>query len=49
MLAKINKLLKSIVRDGVLEGEGKSEKLKRDNTFSRRIDEKNRLIYKKMN
>lgn len=46
ILQKINKLLKSIERDGVLSGEGKPEKLKyRQDEYSRRIDEKNRLVY----
>lgn len=45
-LRKINKLMQSIQRDGAMEGEGKPEKLKNlPNTYSRRIDEKNRLIY----
>ena len=45
-LKKINKLMQSIQRDGAMEGEGKPEKLKNlPNTYSRRIDEKNRLIY----
>ncbi|MCR4790617.1 MAG: type II toxin-antitoxin system YoeB family toxin, partial [Treponemataceae bacterium] len=39
-------LLQSISRDGVLEGEGKPEKLKhKEGEYSRRIDEKNRLVY----
>lgn len=45
-LKKINKLLKSIQRDGELSGEGKPEKLKfRENDYSRRINEADRLIY----
>ncbi len=44
-LNKIHRLLKSIERDGVLGGEGKPEKLKDSDNYSRRIDEKNRLIY----
>lgn len=45
-LQKINKLLKSISREGALTGEGKPEKLKhKDNEFSRRIDKENRLVY----
>ena len=45
-LKKIKKLIKSISRDGAMEGEGKPEKLKNlVDTYSRRIDEKNRLIY----
>lgn len=43
---KINKLFKSIDRDGPMGGEGQPEKLKNlPNTYSRRIDEKNRLVY----
>ena len=45
-LQKINRLLKSITRDGALEGEGKPEKLKhKDGEYSRRIDKENRLVY----
>lgn len=45
-LQKINRLLKSISRDGALEGEGKPEKLKyKDGEYSRRIDKENRLVY----
>lgn len=45
-LKKINKLLQSISRDGALEGEGKPEKLRhKEGEYSRRIDEKNRLVY----
>ena len=45
-LKRINRLLQSISRDGVLEGEGKPEKLKhKEGEYSRRIDEKNRLVY----
>mgnify|MGYP002626162892 CR=1 FL=1 len=45
-LQKINKLLKSISRDGVLSGEGKPEKLRhKEGEYSRRIDEANRLVY----
>lgn len=45
-LQKINKLLRSISRDGVLKGEGKPEKLKhKKGEYSRRIDEENRLVY----
>ena len=43
---KIKKLMKSISRDGAMQGEGQPEKLKNlPDTYSRRIDEKNRLIY----
>lgn len=46
-LSKINRLLQSIERDGVLSGEGRPEKLKyRDGEYSRRIDDANRLVYK---
>ena len=38
-------LLKSICRNGSLEGEGKPEKLRYRKGYSRRIDEKNRLVY----
>lgn len=43
---KIKKLIKSITRDGAMKGEGKPEKLKNEtDMYSRRIDDKNRLIY----
>lgn len=45
IIKKINKLLKSIERDGALQGEGKPERLKYDNAYSRRIDDLNRLVY----
>ena len=47
-LKKINNLLESISRDGTLEGLGKPELLKysKNGQFSRRIDEKNRLVYR---
>lgn len=44
-IKRINQLLKSIVRDGVMEGIGKPEPLKNRPGYSRRIDESNRLIY----
>ncbi|MBO5731718.1 MAG: Txe/YoeB family addiction module toxin [Treponema sp.] len=45
-LQKINKLLKSISREGPLEGEGKPERLKhKEGEYSRRIDSENRLVY----
>lgn len=45
-LQKINSLLKSLEREGAMGGEGKPEKLKnQSNTYSRRIDDKNRLVY----
>lgn len=47
-IKKINKLLESINRNGMLEGEGKPEQLKGEfsECYSRRIDEKNRLVYR---
>jgi len=46
ILKKINKLIKSIGRDGPLHGEGKPEKLKfRGEEYSRRINEEDRLVY----
>lgn len=43
---KINQLLKSIERDGILSGLDKPERLKYGAGYSRRIDEANRLVYK---
>ena len=46
-LKKINNLLKSIDRDGTREGIGKPEPLRyKEGVYSRRIDGKNRLIYR---
>ncbi len=47
MLKRINQLIKSIQRDGALEGIGKSEKLKGNLSgfYSRRIDTEHRLVY----
>lgn len=47
-LKKINNLLESIERDGVLFGLGKPELLKysKNGQYSRRIDEANRLVYR---
>lgn len=47
ILKRINQLLKSIERDGIMEGIGKPEPLKYDKhgLYSRRIDDSNRLIY----
>jgi len=43
---RINQILKSIVRDGVMQGIGQPEKLTHENGwYSRQIDDKNRLIY----
>ena len=45
-LKKINKLLKSIERNGPMKGEGKPEKLSYEpGSYSRRIDDANRLVY----
>jgi len=45
-LKKINQLLRSIDRDGALNGIGKPERLKHlGGDYSRRIDEQNRLVY----
>ena len=44
-LNRINDLLEDIQRNGVLKGIGKPEKLKGDPAYSRRIDDKNRLVY----
>lgn len=50
-LRRINKLIHSIERDGVLAGIGKPEPLKYGYTgwFSRRIDKTNRLVYRIQN
>ena len=45
-IKRINELIKDIERNGVDKGIGKPEKLKHKDGWSRRIDEKNRLIYK---
>lgn len=44
---KINALIKDIARNGPLNGLGKPERLKyhRDPTYSRHIDDANRLVY----
>lgn len=45
---KINQLIKSIDRDGMLDGIGKPERLKGDFSgwYSRRITQEHRLVYK---
>ena len=45
---RINDLIKSVERDGVLEGIGQPEALKHNlqGWFSRCIDEENRLVYR---
>jgi toxin YoeB len=45
-LRRINRLIKDILRNGLLEGFGQPEHLKYIGAYSRRIDEKNRLLYK---
>lgn len=44
-LKKINALLEDIKRNGTMQGIGKPEPLKHRSGYSRRIDDKNRLIY----
>lgn len=44
-LKRINELIRSITRDGINKGLGKPEALKYQNAYSRRIDEKNRIVY----
>lgn len=44
-LKKINALIKDIIRNGVSEGTGEPEPLRYQETWSRRIDQKNRLVY----
>ena len=44
-LKRINLLIQSIQRDGPANGLGKPEHLKYASGWSRRIDEKNRLLY----
>jgi len=44
-VAKINKLLKDIERNGVSVGEGKPEFLKYLKSWSRRINDEDRLVY----
>lgn len=46
-IRRINQLLKSIDREGVLQGLGKPELLKhgKSGLYSRRIDDVNRLVY----
>lgn len=49
-LKRINKLIKSIQRDGLFEGIGKPEPLKGDlsGLWSRRINDVDRLVYVKL-
>jgi toxin YoeB len=45
VLLRINTLIKDICRNGLMSGLGKPEILKGRKAYSRRIDEKNRLVY----
>ena len=44
-LKKINELLEDIRRNGAMKSIGKPERLRYRPGYSRRIDEKNRLVY----
>jgi len=44
-IRRINELIKSIQRDGFMNGIGKPEPLKGRKAYSRRIDDANRLVY----
>ena len=44
-LKRINQLIQDIQRNGFMAGIGKPEPLKGRKAFSRRIDDKNRLVY----
>ena len=44
-LKKINSLLEDIKRNGVMQGIGKPKPLRYRPGYSRRIDDKNRLVY----
>lgn len=44
-LKRINRLLQELQRDGAAQGLGKTELLRYTKGMSKRIDEKNRLIY----
>lgn len=44
-LKRINNLIKSIQRDGIESGIGKPERLKYQSGWSRRINDKDRLVY----
>jgi len=45
-IKRINKLIKSIKRDGLLGGIGKPERLKHIDGYSREIDKEHRLVYR---
>ena len=44
-LKKINQLIQSIVRDGMMDGIGHPEILRHSKNYSRKINEKDRLVY----
>ncbi len=44
-LKRINRLLRELQRDGAVQGIGKAELLRHGRGMSKRIDDKNRLIY----
>ncbi|MDR0325445.1 MAG: Txe/YoeB family addiction module toxin [Oscillospiraceae bacterium] len=44
-LNRINELIQSIQREGIMRGIGKPEPLKGRKAYSRRIDDVNRLVY----
>jgi toxin YoeB len=44
-LKRINKLLQELQRDGAVRGIGKAELLRHTDCMSKRIDNKNRLVY----
>ena len=44
-LSRINKLIRSIQRDGFMKGVGRPEPLKYRKAYSRRINDENRLVY----
>lgn len=44
-LKRINKLLQELQRDGSVRGLGKAEMLRHTEGMSKRIDDKNRLVY----
>lgn len=47
VVKRINELIKDITRNGMLSGIGKPEPLKHRKACSRRITEKDRLVYNK--
>lgn len=45
MAKKINDLIKSIMRDGLMKGLGRPEPLRHRKAYSRRITDEHRLVY----